>query len=101
MKLYIHSYLHKASVEKMRKLDKNWQGSVDNVGVNAEGTCDNVGAGSQGVFDILRSQYPRASQGPLGPCVNCGLVLSALKEQMISKRAIKRGNFHSLVTLIR
>ncbi len=69
----------------MRKLDKNWQGSVDddfdsvdNVGVDAEGTCDNVGVGSQGVFDILRSQYPRASQGPSGPCVNCGLVLSAL-----------------------
>ena len=78
MKLYIHSYLHKASVEKMRKLDKNWQGSVDDVRVDAEGTCDNVGVGSQGVFDILRSQYPRASQGPLGPCVNCGLVLSAL-----------------------
>ncbi len=71
--------------EEVRKLDKNWRGSVDNdfdsvddVRVDAEGTCDNVGVGSQGVSDILRSWYPRASQGPLGPCVNCGLVLSAL-----------------------
>ena len=71
--------------EEVRKLDKNWRGSVDDdfdgvddVGVDAEGTCDNVGVGSQGVFDILRSRYPRASQGPSGPCVNCGLVLGAL-----------------------
>src|SRR5260221_167776 len=61
----------------------------------------NVDVRSQHVIDMLIPQSSRASQRLIDYCVNCALVLSAQKEQMISKRLIKRGSFHILVTLIR